>query len=210
MGRYLGPKCKKCRRADMKLFLKGPRCITEKCAFVKRPTPPGMPVRRRKKPTNYGLQLREKQKLKRMYGMLEKQFRRFFAVANRSSGVTGRVLIQLLERRLDNVIYRSSFVLSRNQARQVVRHGFVFVNGKRVDIPSYIVASEQDIEIRSTKVGLKATIKESIDINAKDRSIPTWIKVDKDNLKIKVVRLPEKEDCGIPVEEQLVVELYSK
>jgi len=194
----------------MKLFLKGHRCVTEKCSFSKRPTPPGMrQTRRRPKPTYYALQLQEKQKVKRMYGMLEKQFKRFFVLASKSKEATGRILIQLLERRVDNVIYRALLALSRNQARQIVRHGFVFSDGKRIDIPSYIVREGQSFEIKA-KDSVKQNIKESIAINSKERSVPSWLKVDKDNFKIDIVRLPEKEDLSIPVDEQLIVELYSK
>jgi len=194
----------------MKLFLKGNRCITEKCSFAKRPTPPGAkPARRRSKPSYYALQLREKQKVKQMYGMLERQFRRFFYVASKSRGATGKVLIQLLERRIDNVIYRSLYAFSRNQARQIVRHGFVFINGKRVNIPSYLVGEGEKVEIKG-KDSFKQVLKENYDLNSKDRSIPPWIEVAKDNFSIKIVRFPEKEDLVIPVDEQLIVELYSK
>ncbi len=209
MGRYVDAKCKLCRRAGMKLFLKGLRCMTEKCSFVKRPTPPGEHTRSRSKPTNYALQLKEKQKIKRMYGMLERQFRRFFEIANKSKGITGRVLLQLLERRIDNVIYRSLFGLSRNQARQFVNHGFVFINGKRVDIPSYIVSEGETLEIRA-KDTVKQNIKENIEISSKERSTPSWMETDNENYKIKILRLPEKEDLVISVSEQLIVELYSK
>ncbi len=209
MGRYVDAKCRLCRRAGMKLSLKGQRCVTEKCSFVKRPTPPGMVIKRRSKPTNYALQLQEKQKLKRMYGMLEKQFRRFFSLAKKSKGVTGRTLIQLLERRLDNVIFRSLYAFSRNHARQIVRHGFVYINSKRVDIPSYIVKEGEDIEIRA-KDALKQVINDCIKLNLKERSVPTWLQVDNANHKVSIVRLPEKEDLIIPINEQLIVELYSK
>lgn len=210
MGRYLEAKCKLCRRADMKLFIKGNRCITEKCAFAKRPTPPGARQnQRRSKPSYYAVQLREKQKLKQMYGMLEKQFKRFFFMASKSRGATGRVLIQLLERRLDNVVYRSLFAFSRNQARQIVRHGFVFSGGKRVDIPSYIVKEGEQIEIRA-KDSIKQGLRENHELNLKDRSVSPWMEVNKDSCSIKVVRFPEKEDLVIAVNEQLIVELYSK
>ena len=198
-----------CRRADMKLFLKGTRCVTEKCAFAKRPKPPGTALLSRKKMTNYGVQLREKQKLKRMYGILEKQFRRFFSVASRMKGVTGRNLIQLLECRLDNVVFRSLFASSREQARQIVRHGFVFIGGKRVSIPSYIIKEGQEIELR-VKDTFRQAIKDSLEHSAKERSAPTWIRTDNANFKITVVRLPEREDLVIPIDEQLIVELYSK
>ena len=193
----------------MKLFIKGNRCVTEKCAIAKRPVPPGVHTRTRTKPTNYALQLREKQKVKRMYGILEKQFKRFFSIASRSRGVTGRILIQLLERRIDNIIYRSLFAFSRNQARQIVRHGFVFIGGRRVDIPSYIVKEGQTIEIKA-KDSLRKSIKENIELGSKERSVPSWISADKESLKVDIVRLPEKEDLVIPVDEHLIVELYSK
>ncbi len=210
MGRYIDAKCRLCRRAGAKLFIKGPRCITEKCSFTKRPTPPGSAVqRRRSKPTNYSLQLTENQKVKRMYGMLERQFKRFFLLAHKARGVTGRILIQLLERRLDNVIYRTLFAFSRNHARQIVQHGFVFVDGKRVNIPSYIVKEGQSIEIKG-KDSIKTSLKENVETNSKERSVPTWMQVDNSNLKIKIIRLPEKEDLVISVNEQLIVELYSK
>ena len=210
MGRYLGPKCRLCRRAGMKLFLKGTRCVTEKCAMSRRPAPPGMHTRfRPKKPTYYALQLREKQNVKRMYGMLEKQFKRFYSIARRSKGVTGQVLMQLLERRIDNIIFRALFAFSRNQARQLVGHGFVTINKKRVSIPSYLVKEGDIIEIKA-KEEYKKSIKENIEVCSKERSSPSWIVVEKDNLKIKVERLPVREDLVIPVNEQLIVELYSK
>ena len=210
MGRYVEAKCRLCRRAGMKLFIKGTRCITEKCAFAKRPTPPGMRGKgRRSKPSYYSLQLNEKQKVKRMYGLLERQFKKFFKVANKSKGVTGRVLLQLLERRLDNVVFRALFGFSRNQARQMVSHGFVFVNDKRVNIPSYVVGDGQTIDIHA-KDSIKKSIKEAVEVNAKERSVPSWLTVDNANLKINIVRLPEKEDLTIAINEQLIVELYSK
>ncbi|MBD3263739.1 MAG: 30S ribosomal protein S4 [Candidatus Omnitrophica bacterium] len=210
MGRYTEAKCKLCRRAEMKLFLKGVRCTTEKCSFAKRPVPPGMQHRRKRgKPSYYALQLREKQKAKNAYNMLERQFRRFYDVASRRKGASGRVLIQMLERRLDNVMYRSLFALSRNQSRQLVRHGFVFVDGQRVDIPSYLVKDGQEIEIRAHD-SLKKDLKSNVDINSKERSCPTWMQADNENLKIKIVRLPEKEDLVVSIDEQLIVELYSK
>jgi len=209
MGRYLGPKCKLCRRADMKLFLKGARCITEKCAFAKRPKPPGSSLAMRQKLTNYGIQLREKQKIKRVYGVFERQFRRFFVMASRSKDVTGRKLIELLERRLDNVLFRSLFACSRQQARQIVRHGFVFIGGKRVSIPSYIVGENQVIELR-VKDSFRQHIKEAIEQNSKERSVPSWMRVDNAKYTITILRTPEKEDLVVPINEQLVVELYSK
>lgn len=193
----------------MKLFLKGARCLTEKCAFAKRPTPPGMHTRVSSKPSYYALQLREKQRAKWMYGMLEAQFRRFFKIATKTKGATGRALLQLLGRRLDSVVFRSLFAASREAARQMVTHGFIFVNGKRVNIPSYIVKAGEAIEIKA-KDSKKKELKEIYDMNAKDRSVPGWLEVDKDSMSIKVIRLPEKEDLALPVNEQLIVELYSK
>jgi len=209
MARDLGAKCRLCRREGMKLFLKGKRCGTEKCAVTRRTTPPGMHTRISSKPSYYALQLREKQRVKRMYGMLERQFRRFFRVATKAKGVTGRTLIQLLERRLDNVIYRALFAFSRNQARQIVQHGFVFVSGKRVNIPSFIIKEGDSLEIKA-KDSFKKLIKEISELNAKERSVAGWLEVDNENLKIKVTRLPEKEDIALPINEQLIVELYSK
>ncbi len=193
----------------MKLFLKGTRCGTEKCAFSKRPTPPGMHTRISSKPSYYALQLREKQRAKWMYGMLERSFRRFFRVAAKSKGATGRTLLQLLERRIDNVVYRSLFYTSREQARQAVLHGFVFIDGKRVNIPSFLVEGGQAIEFK-VKDAQKKVLKDTFEANSKDRSITPWLEVDNDNLKLKVLRLPEKEDLTLPINEQLIVELYSK
>jgi len=209
MARYLGANCRLCRREGMKLFLKGTRCVTEKCPFAKRPTPPGMHTRTSGKPSYYALQLREKQKVKRLYGMQEKQFRRFYEVASKSKGVTGRTLIQLLERRLDNVLFRSLLALSRNQARQYVNHGVAFIDGRRADIPSYLVKEGESIEIKA-KDSLKKLMKEHIEMSSKERSVPAWLAIDKENFTIKVVRLPEKEDLVLPVNEQLIIELYSK
>jgi small subunit ribosomal protein S4 len=161
------------------------------------------------KPSYYALQLREKQRAKWMYGMLEAQFRRFFKIATKTKGATGRALLQLLGRRLDNVVFRSLFTTSREAARQMVTHGFIFVNGKRVNIPSYIVKAGEAIEIKA-KDSKKKELKEIYDMNAKDRSVPGWLEVDKDSMSIKVIRLPEKEDLALPVNEQLICELYSK
>jgi len=190
-------------------LLKGPKCTSEKCPFAKRPYAPGVHGRRRsRKPSYYSLQLREKQKAKMMYGMLERQFRRFFELASKSKGVTGRMLIQLLERRLDNVVYRALFALSREEARQTVTHGFIWA-GRRVAIPSYIVKEGEEFEFKAPDE-VKKRIKENIEINSKERSVPGWLEVKKDTLSIKIVRLPEKEDLAISINEQLIVELYSK
>lgn len=208
MARYTDAVCRLCRRQGEKLFLKGTRCNTEKCAIVKRNFAPGQHGQLRSKPSNYGVQLREKQKVKRIYGVLERQFRRYFTQASKSKGVTGKVLLQLLERRLDNVIFRLGFASSRSQARQIVRHNFVFVNSKRVNIPSYLVDKDAVIEI-SQKEKSRKKIKENME-STKDRSVPAWLELNTTDLKAKVLRLPEKEDVQYPIQEQLIVELYSK
>jgi len=210
MARYTGSRCKLCRREGTKLFLKGEKCTSEKCPFSKRPYPPGMKGRlSSSKPSYYALQLREKQKVKRIYGVLERQFRRYYELASKSKGVTGKLLLQFLERRLDNVVFRLLFALSRSQARQIVRHGFVFVNGRRVDIPSFLVRVNDKIEIRGNSkiIGI---IKKNIETASKERSVVSWLFLDKENLKAEVLRLPEKEDITVPISEQLIVELYSK
>ena len=209
MARYKDAKCKLCRREGMKLFLKGAKCNTEKCPFTKRPYSPGVHGKRQSKPSYYSLQLREKQKTKRLYGVLERQFRRFFSLAHRTRGATGGILIQVLERRLDNVIYRSLFALSRSEARQIVRHGFVFLGQKRMNIPSYLVEEGQTIYIKGGDNILK-NIRQNIEENSKERSVSPWLSVDKNDLRIEVVRLPEREDVTLPINEQLIVELYSK
>ena len=209
MGRYLDSKCRLCRREGAKLFLKGTRCNTDKCSFAKRPYPPGErgKLGLSSKQSYYALQLREKQKVKRMYGVLERQFRRYFELASHYKEGTGKRLIQILERRLDNVIFRLLFALSRNQARQFVRHGFVFVNNRRVNIPSYLVSKDDKIEVR---IKNSKIIKENIEVASKTRSVPSWLFQDKDNLRGEVLRLPEKEDLSIPINEQMIIELYSK
>jgi len=209
MARYTGPVCRLCRREGMKLFLKGTRCNTEKCALAKRAYAPGQHGKNRIKLSNYGMQLREKQKVKRIYGVLEKQFRKYFDIASKTKGVTGKVLLQLLERRLDNVIYRMNFALSRSEARQVVRHNHVYVNSKRVNIPSYLVSKDDTIEIKAAKDKTLNKIRDNAEI-CKDRSMPEWLRVDKTALKAQVARFPEKEDIQQPIQEQLIVELYSK
>lgn len=209
MARYTGPSCRMCRREGAKLFLKGQRCNTEKCSFNRRSYAPGQHGKgRRMKVSDYGLQLREKQKVKRIYGVLERQFRRYFHEADRAQGVTGEILLQILERRLDNVIFRSGFAVSLAQARQFVRYGHVLVNGHRVDIPSYQVAQQEKIEMR-TKEKLAKLLKENLEVT-KDRIIPAWLKVDSAHLKAEVVALPKREQVPFPVQEQLIVELYSK
>ena len=209
MGRYLGPACKLCRREGMKLFLKGERCYTDKCAIEKRNLPPGQHGRaRRQKIVGYGVQLREKQKVKRTYGVLENQFRRYFEAADRQKGITGELLLQALERRLDNVVYRLGFATSRAQARQLVRHGHFTVNGRKVDIPSYPVRAGETVAVRSSS-GQNPTILHAME-EVKGRGIPEWLLLDTDKKAGTVSSLPTREQINLPVQEQLIVELYSK
>ncbi len=208
MARNTGPSCRLCRREGIKLFLKGSRCNGEKCAVSRRDFPPGQHGQARKKESNYGTQLREKQKVKRIYGVLERQFRHYFRMAERSKGVTGITLLQLLERRLDNVIFRMNFADSRAQARQMVQHGLIAVNGKRVDIPAYVVKPGQEVSVKMKEAGQKR-LTETFE-EWKGRAIPKWMEVDPKNFKCKVTAMPTKEDVGFPIQEQLIVELYSK
>ena len=209
MARYIGPVCRLCRREGMKLFLKGERCYSEKCAIEKRNVPPGQHGRSRKaKMVGYGVQLREKQKVKRTYGVLENQFRRYFEAADRQKGITGELLLQSLERRLDNVVYRLGFATSRAQARQLVRHGHFTVNGKKVDIPSYPVRSGDTVAVRSDSVQ-NPTIQHAME-EVKGRGIPEWLTIDAGTLSGKVSQLPTRMQINLPVQEQLIVELYSK
>jgi small subunit ribosomal protein S4 len=208
MARYTDAVCRLCRREVEKLFLKGTKCYTEKCPMTKRAFAPGQHGQNRSKPSNYGLQLREKQKVKRMYGILEKQFRKYFRIVSKSKGVTGRVLLQMLERRLDNVVFRLGIAVSRAQGRQIVRHNFVYVNSRRVNIPSYLIAQDDVVEVKA-KDKAKNKIKENLELS-KDRDVPKWLEFNSSELKAKVLRLPEKEDIAAAIEEQLIVELYSK
>src|SRR5580765_1605258 len=209
MARYIGPVCRLCRREGMKLFLKGERCYSEKCAIEKRNVPPGQHGRARKaKMVGYGIQLREKQKVKRTYGVLENQFRRYFEAADRQKGVTGELLLQMLERRLDNVVYRLGFATSRAQARQLVRHGHFLVNGKKVDIPSFSVRSGDSVAIRSGSAQ-NPTIQHAME-EVKGRGIPEWLLLDTAALSGRISQLPTREQINLPVQEQLIVELYSK
>ena len=209
MARYKGAVCRLCRREGMKLFLKGAKCFTDKCPVEKRNFAPGQHGKDRKaKVVGYGLQLREKQKTKRMYFTLENQFRNYFEKAARKPGVTGELLLQQLERRLDNVVYRLGFAQSRRQARQLVRHGHVAVNARKVNIPSYEVSAGEEIAIRerSRKLAVLELAKEF----ASHGTMPNWLEVDRDNYKARVLSLPKREDIQLPVNEQLIVELYSK
>lgn len=208
MSRYSGSVCRLCRRENRKLFLKGDRCNTEKCAFERRGYPPGQHGQGRIKFSEYGLQLREKQKIKRIYGMIESQFRNLFERADRMKGITGSNLLTMLERRLDNVAYRSGFANSRAEARQLVRHGHFLVNGKRVDIPSYQVQKGDQVEVRE-KSRSKATIVNALE-GVKRREIPQWIELDAAALKSRIRDLPARDDITVPMEERMVVELYSK
>jgi small subunit ribosomal protein S4 len=209
LARYTDPVCRLCRREGMKLFLKGAKCFSDKCPIEKRNFAPGQHGKDRKaKIVGYGLQLREKQKTKRIYFTQESQFRNYFEKAARTKGVTGEMLLQQLERRLDNVVYRLGFGISRRQARQLVRHGHVQVNGRKVNIPSYEVSVGEEIAIReaSRKVPILEPAKEF----ASHQHAPTWLEIDRDNYKGRVLALPKREDINLPVNEQLIVELYSK
>jgi small subunit ribosomal protein S4 len=209
LARYKDAVCRLCRREGMKLFLKGPKCFTDKCPVEKRNFAPGQHGKDRKaKIVGYGLQLREKQKAKRMYFTQEGQFRNYFEKAARSKGVTGELLLQQLERRLDTVVYRIGFGVSRRQARQLVRHGHVSVNGRKVDIPSFQCSVGDEVTIReaSRKLPLLEQAKEF----AAHGNAPTWLEIDRDNCRGKVLALPKREDIQLPVNEQLIVELYSK
>jgi small subunit ribosomal protein S4 len=209
LARYTDPVCRLCRREGMKLFLKGTKCFSDKCPIEKRNFAPGQHGKDRKaKIVGYGLQLREKQKTKRIYFTQEGQFRAYFEKAARARGVTGEILLQQLERRLDNVVYRLGFGISRRQARQLVRHGHVHVNGHKVNIPSYQVSVGEEIIIReaSNKLAILETAKEF----ASHQNLPTWLEIDRDNFKGRVLALPKREDIQLPVNEQLIVELYSK
>jgi len=209
LARYTDPVCRLCRREGMKLFLKGTKCFADKCPIEKRNFAPGQHGKDRKaKIVGYGLQLREKQKAKRIYFTQESQFRNYFEKAARTRGVTGFVLLQQLERRLDNVVYRMGFGASRRQARQLVRHGHVQVNGRKVNIPSYEVNVGEEIAIRQGS--LKLAILETSKDFASHQNAPTWLEIDRDNYKGKVLALPKREDINLPVNEQLIVELYSK
>ena len=208
MARYTGAVCRLCRREGLKLFLKGERCYTDKCAIERRNYPPGEHGQARLKFSEYSVQLREKQKLRRMYGVLEGQFRRYFAMADRAKGVTGETLLQLLERRLDNTVYRIGFATSRAEARQLVRHGHFRVNGRKVNVPSYLVRAGDTVSVRerSQKV---ARIQESLEL-AQRRGVPDWLEITPESFAGRVKSLPARSDLTMPINEKLVVELYSK
>ncbi|MBT8216477.1 MAG: 30S ribosomal protein S4 [Acidimicrobiia bacterium] len=208
MARYTGPVCKLCRRERTKLFLKGARCESSKCAIETRPYPPGEHGRGRIKETQYLIQLREKQKARRIYGVLEKQFRNYYKEAARRSGITGENLLRILESRLDNVVYRANFATSRAQARQLVSHGHVLVDGRRVDKPSIRVKPGTVLELRERSKNLVA-VQHAIDTLG-DRGVPEWLQVDTDDKKITVQDLPTRTQVDTQIQEQLIVELYSK
>lgn len=208
MARYTDAVCRLCRREGLKLFLKGERCYTDKCAIERRNYPPGEHGQARPKFSEYSIQLREKQKLRRMYGVLEAQFRRYFVMADRAKGVTGETLIQLLERRLDNIVYRIGFATSRSEARQLVRHGHFRVNGRKVNVPSYLVRAGDTVTVRdrSQKV---TRIQEALEL-AQRRGVPDWLEVTPESFAGRVKALPLRADLTMPINEKLVVELYSK
>ena len=209
MARYTGPVCRLCRREKMKLFLKGERCFKEKCAIERRGYPPGQHGQRRgRRSLNYGPQLREKQKVKRIYGILEQQFRKYFHEAERRKGITGENLLILLERRLDNVVYSLGFASSRAQARQLVRHGHITVDGKKTTIPSYQLKPGQEVAVKDGS-RKNEQIRASVE-TARGRGVPDWLQLVPENFAGKVVSLPKREDIKLPIQEQLIVELYSR
>lgn len=209
MARYIGPVCRLCRREDMKLFLKGERCYTDKCGYERRSYPPGQHGQaRRRRRSDYGEQLREKQKVKRIYGVAEKQFRGYYFKANRMKGVTGDNLIQLLERRLDNTVYRMGFVSDHAEARQLVRHGHFTVNGRKVNIPSYLVKAGDVVEVRERSRKITRII-EALGV-VERRGVPSWISLEADAFKATVKQLPSRDDVTMPIREHLIIELYSK
>ena len=208
MARYTEAVCRLCRRENQKLFLKGDRCYTEKCAMVNRAYPPGMHGQGRSKTSEYGLQLREKQKAKRYYGVLESQFRSYFDLASRRPGQAGQNLLAILESRLDNVVYRLGFAMSRAEARQLINHGHFTVNGRKVNIPSFLVKPGMVIGVKTSSRDLEK-LKANVDANS-SRQPPKWLEYDAANMLARVTGTPAKEDIDLPIEEHLIVELYSK
>ncbi len=206
MARDTSPQCKQCRREGQKLFLKGERCLTDKCGFERRAYPPGDHGRGRMKQSEYRVQLREKQKARRYYGVLEGQFRRYYDKASRQEGITGENLLTLLERRFDNVLVRLGFAASRRQSRQLIRHGHWTINGRRVDIPSYQVREGDIIALKGASPA-QPLIREATELTAQ---VPAWLQADHDSLTAKILRKPERREITTPVQEQLIVELYSK
>ena len=209
MGRYIGPVCRLCRREGVKLYLKGERCYSPKCAMERRPYPPGQHGQKRaRRPSDYAVRLREKQKLRRIYGISERQFRNLFEEASKKKGVTGSVFLGLLESRLDNVVYRLGFAVSRRQALQLVRHGHITVNGRRVDLPSYRVRPGDEIAVAEKSRNLEL-IRQNLEA-MKGRKVGPWLSLDVEGMKGKFLRLPDREDLALPVNEQLVIEFYSR
>ena len=208
MARYTDSVCRLCRREGLKLFLKGERCYTDKCAIERRNYPPGEHGQGRSKFSEYAIQLREKQKVKRMYGLLEKQFRRYFHMAETARGITGEMLLLFLERRLDNMIYRMGFATSRSEARQLVRHGHFLVDGRKVDIPSYLLRPGQAVVVREKSRSITRIV-EALE-QAERRGVPDWLEVQRDAFTARVKALPTRADLTMPINEKLVVELYSK
>lgn len=206
MSRYVGPSCRLCRREAIKLFLKGERCFTEKCAIEKRNYPPGVHVDVRGKFLEYGLRLREKQKVRKIYGLSEKQFKRFFTMAERKTGITGANFLVLLERRLDNMVFRLGFATSRKEARQIVSHNHILVNGKKVNTPSFLVKEGDVISVKHKDLPSVQNALESV----VRRGIPSWIELDKEEAKGVIKLLPTREDITMPIREQLIVEYYSR
>jgi len=208
MARYVGPICKRCRRENVKLFLKGDRCYTDKCAFDRRPYPPGVHGQRRSKPTEYGVRLREKQKVRHIYGIMERQFRRYFAMADSAKGVTGENLLSNLERRLDSACFRLGFAATRTDARQLVRHKHVLVNGRVVNVPSFLVRPGDVISIHERSQKLVRI--EQAQATAGRREAPTWIELDAEKLTGTVKTMPNREEITLPIQEQMIVEFYSR
>lgn len=208
MARYTGPACRQCRREGMKLYLKGDRCYTDKCAIARRNYAPGQHGQNKKKLSNYGVQLREKQKVRRIYGVLENQFKLYFEKAERMKGVTGENLLILLEKRLDNVVYRMGFGESRNEARQLVRHGHFTVNGKKVNIPSYQIEVNDLIAVKESSRNSEKF--KALAEAAAAKTAPQWLSVNAEMMEARVISQPTREDIDLPIEEHLIVELYSK
>jgi len=208
LARYTDSVCRLCRREGLKLFLKGERCYTDKCAIERRNYPPGEHGQGRSKFSEYAIQLREKQKVKRMYGLLEKQFRRYFHMAETARGITGEMLLLFLERRLDNMIYRMGFATSRSEARQLVRHGHFLVDGRKVDVPSYLLRPGQAVVVREKSRAITRIV-EALE-QAERRGVPDWLEVQRDAFTARVKALPTRADLTMPINEKLVVELYSK
>ncbi len=208
MGRYLGSSCKLCRRAREKLFLKGTKCASPKCTLERRNYPPGAHRESRANRSDYAIRLREKQKLKNIYGILERQFRKYFLSARRKKGITGLNLLCLLEMRLDNIVYLLGLGLSRAQARQITRHGHICVNGRKVNIPSFTVKAGDVVEVIPKAKEYKY-LKDNLEIT-KERLVPGWLEFDRDKLKAAVLRIPAREDIAVPIQESLIVELYSR